>query len=179
MILPPTVAPFGPVLVIVTSAETEMIVLAELLLFDGFVSDAEVETTAVLETIIPFASDDDAFTVRENCADCPFKSVGMLQTTLPAEPAAGLLQLALGPVDCVMDANVVPAGRVSVKDTVDAGSGPLLDTVMVYVKLDPAVAVGGAVLVIPTSAVATDVNARAASLSGFGSLALVTNAMFV
>jgi hypothetical protein len=167
-------------LVTVRSAEAVIVVLAELALFAVFVSVVEDETVAVLVATVPLATEDDAFTTSENWADCPLSKVGMPQVTVPPDPAPGVLQLAVGPVFCVIDANVMPDGRLSVNVTFCALSGPEFETVRVYVKLGPpAVAVAGALLVTPTSAEATLVDAVALSLSGFGSFALDRNTVFV
>lgn len=89
------------------------------------------------------------------------------------------MQLAVLPEFCVRDTNVVLVGRVSVSVTPSAGSGPLFATVIVYVTLFPETTVAGPVLVTDTSLDATVVDAVALSLSGFGSFALVTDAVFV
>ena len=110
----------------VTSADDEIVVLAELLLFEEFVSVVADEAVAVLVTTVPFAIEGDAFTTSENWADSPFSKVGIEQVTVPPEPPGGVLQEAVGPVFWVRETNVMPAGRMSVNAALWAASGPEL-----------------------------------------------------
>jgi hypothetical protein len=114
----------------VMSAEAVIVVLAVLLLLFGLVSVVDDETVAVLPTMVPFARDPDAFTTTENEADCPLSKLGMLQVTVPPDPALGVLQLAVGPEFWVRDENVMPAGRLSVNAAFCASFGPEFETVM-------------------------------------------------
>src|SRR5216110_1146037 len=125
----PATAVAGAILLIETSACVLMVVAAvELLLFE-FVSALELVAVAVLLSTVPFAMLAIGCTAMVNCALPPFGSREMVQATVPPLPTGGSLQLAAGPVSCVSETKVRPAGRLSVNDTSVAASGPPFDSV--------------------------------------------------
>src|ERR1044071_1653802 len=107
------------------SALAEMVVIAEELLLFEFVSALDDVAVAVLLTTVPFGIVDAACTVIVNCALWPLPSSGTVQAML-APP----LHAAAGPVSCVSETKVIPAGSVSLKLGSVAASGPLLLKVM-------------------------------------------------
>jgi hypothetical protein len=128
IVVPTVTAPAGPVLVIVTSAElTGIANVAELLA--GLASPDVDVTVAVFVIVVPGLAV--TFTARLNCAESPEFIVGSAQLTVPPLSTGGVLHVKPGPVFCVREANVVPAGSASIQATSDAASGPLLATVMV------------------------------------------------
>jgi len=58
-----------------------------------------------------------------------------MQDTVPFVPAGGTVQVAVGPVSCVIEMNVVPLGRGSLKTTFCTVSGPPLAAMMVQVMV--------------------------------------------
>src|SRR5207253_1764286 len=95
---------------------------------------------AVLLIVEPFASLELAFTTRVKVALAPAASFP-IAVMLPVPPTAGLV--AVKPAAGVNDTNVVPVGMASVNWTACASLGPASLTVMVYVRLVPAVTVLG------------------------------------
>jgi len=109
------------------TAETVAVVLA--LLFPGIESGVELLTVAVL-VIVPVVPDD-TFTTIENVADAPAGSVAIVHVIVPVAPAGGVVHAKVGPVVWLSETNVVPAGTVSVSDTLAASEGPAFATVTV------------------------------------------------
>lgn len=103
--------------------------LDDALLLPGAGSDAAEVTEAVF-VIVPVAV---GFTliVMVNAALAPDASDARLQLTVPVPPTTGVVQLNAGPLVCIADTNVVPAGTGSLRDTVAAASGPLFVTMTV------------------------------------------------
>ncbi len=64
-----------------------------------------------------------------NVAVTPFGSEAMVQVMVPVLPTDGVVQLNAGPVVWFSETNVVSAGSVSVRVTVEASEGPLFVTV--------------------------------------------------
>ena len=64
--------------------------------------------------------------MTENVAVAPEASEAMLQ-----EIVAPVVQVNVGPVVCISETNVVPAGSVSVQETLVAVDGPAFETVIV------------------------------------------------
>jgi len=63
----------------------------------------------------------------EKTADDPGAKVELVQFTLPvAAPAAGVVQVKVGPLVWVADTNVVSAGTASINETFWAADGPEL-----------------------------------------------------
>ena len=77
----------------------------------------------------------------EKVADAPEASVAIEQFTVPPAPTAGVVQVNTGPTVCEPATNVDPAGSGSLRATVCASLGPALATVIVYVRLLPALTV--------------------------------------
>src|SRR5256885_1259149 len=86
------------------------------------------EAVAVLLSTVLFATLDATFTASVNTA-LPGARVAMDELTVPPAPTAGVV-LDHPPGDN-SDTNVVPAGSVSLNDTVAASLGPAFVTVMV------------------------------------------------
>lgn len=149
----------------VTTRSAEVVALAEELdeLFAALGSEVELATVAMLVTVpVPVP----LLTVSVKVAEAPLTSEGIEHVTVPAT----LLQAKAGPVLCVIETNVVPAGTTSLTVTFAASLGPLLVTVMLYGMLLPAVAVTGPLLRMETSAlVVTVVDADWLLLAGVGS----------
>ena len=96
-----------------------------------FVSAVSLETVAVFEIVKPVAVEQLVLTVIVNPADAPDERVVIVHRTVPLAPASGLVQLKPGPLVCISETNVVPAGRVSVSTTFEASAAPLFKSVMV------------------------------------------------
>ena len=107
----------------------ETAVVVEEWLFAGTGSLVAEVTVAVLPSAA-FGSSD-VFTTSENVAVAVDGSEAMLQLTVPVAPAAGVVQVKVGPPVCVIDTNVVVAGTASVSVTLTASAGPLLVTPIV------------------------------------------------
>jgi hypothetical protein len=146
--------PYGPaagVFVIDRSATAAVIVVVAVeLLLPAFESLAEV-TVAVL-LLGPAGVVGAICTTMVNVAVVPAVSAAIEQETVPAAPTDGFVQMKAGPVGCDSETKVVFGGKVSDIVTVVASDGPLLVTVMLYVRFVPAVAVAGAVLTTEMSA---------------------------
>src|SRR5207253_11027461 len=93
--------------------------------------------------------------------------------TVPFVPAGGSVNVAVGPVSCVSEMNVVPLGRGSLKTTFCAVSGPAFAAVRVQVMvlLPPllTVAVAGPVLTTLRSTDDTRTDAVPTLFSAVGS----------
>src|SRR5437870_1041070 len=155
---------FKSTVVEVTLAVFEMVPVAAACTFTTSVSvaDAPAPTVAVLSA--PFGSavaevtvatlvitdtmgvDALTFTTRENVAVAPDANVAMVAVTVPVPPTAGVVSENAGPAVCIIETNVVFAGIASVNETLDAGSGPALVSVIVYVRFVPATTGFGAPL---------------------------------
>lgn len=72
-------------------------------------------------------------TTRVTTTEPPDASAPSEQLTVPVPPTGGVLQLP----GLVSDTKVVPAGTTSVKVTPASASGPLFETTIVYVMLEP------------------------------------------
>ena len=133
----PTVAEFGvPIFVIERSAIPATGVVAVAELFSGARSVVTAFTVAVLVTAVTVAVGAIA-TTRVNCA-LPVLSDAVEHATVPPAPTAGVEQDQ--PPAAVSETNVVAGGSVSDNVTDAAAFGPLLVTVMVYVRFWPTVA---------------------------------------
>src|SRR5262249_11746873 len=75
--------------------------------------------------------------------------VASVQVTVPVPPTGGAVQL---PFVVLTLAKFVPLGVASVIETLEAGSGPMFLTTIVYVIVPPVLTVPGAVLVTERSA---------------------------
>ena len=126
------------------------------------------ETLAVLE-MVPNSTG--AVTVMVNCTDAAFASEAIVHVTVTPEAA---------PQPAPEETKVTDEGKVSVTVTVAAVSGPLLVTVMVYVRDWPAsTVVGFADLAIVRSAPVAVVRSVTESFEALGSVVLdVTVAVF-
>src|SRR5687768_717517 len=98
-----------------------MFVAAVELLLAVFGSFVVVATLTMFVTVI--ASGDTCRT-SSNVAEAPAASEAMVQVTLPEQTKAG-------PLVCVIETKVVPAGTGSASETFAAADGPLFVTVMV------------------------------------------------
>jgi hypothetical protein len=111
------------------SARSATVADAVALLLAGLGSSVAEETAAVLEMRVPAAAAESTRTVRENSALPPMSSAAAVQKMGPAAPTAGVEHVQ--PAGELRDWNVVPAGTVSERETVAAGSGPELVAVIV------------------------------------------------
>lgn len=116
----------GALFVMERSALALTVELAVAVLFTGFGSALELETVAVFESVDPEAAAALTFATRVNVALAPFTSAAIVQVTVVVP-----LQVNVGPLFCVVLTRVVPGGRVSVIDTLEASEGPLFATVIV------------------------------------------------
>src|SRR5258707_989019 len=114
-----------------TSAETPTVAELVALLLAGFGSVTGDETVAVFVIVEPFATVAPTLSTIVKEAEAPFASVASVQLTDPVPPTAGFAQVNAGPVACVSDTKVVPAGSASVSVTLCASFGPLFMTVTV------------------------------------------------
>jgi hypothetical protein len=99
------------------------------LLFAGVGSAVVLLTVAVLVTV-PVAAVVTLSTIVNVALVAGF-SVAIVHVIGPVPPTAGVVQLNVGPLFCVDDANVVFAGSVSFSATAVAPDGPAFATVTV------------------------------------------------
>src|SRR2546422_11748304 len=111
------------------------VVVAVPLLLPGFPSGVLEVAVAVLLRVEPAATVGATLTVRVK-TELPTANEGFEQLTEPGSPASGAVQPQ--PETPGNDTNVVPVGNVSLHEALAAASGPLLLTVIVYVRFDPA-----------------------------------------
>jgi len=107
-----------------------VVLAVEELLF-VFVSAVSLETVAVFEIVDPFAVEQLVLTVIVNRADAPNAKFAIVHCRVPPAPTIGGEQENMGPMVCVSEANVVPAGRLSVSTTFAASAEPLFATMIV------------------------------------------------
>ena len=128
--------------------ETVVAVVAVLLLCSG--SKVAELIVAVLLTIAPLATEHFTLTTRVMVADAPGASEAKVTARLFPAP------LQTPPPVAPQETKVVASGRMSVTVTDSAASGPLLVSVIAYVRLLPAITgFGAAVLLIARSAVSS------------------------
>src|ERR1700742_4912591 len=109
----------------------DVVVVAVAVSSPGFGSTEPLETFAVFVMTTPLPSAASLCTTSVNTAVSPFASAASLQVTVPVPPTAGVVQVNVGPPDCVMETNVVFVGTTSVSTTFDASFGPPFETVIV------------------------------------------------
>ena len=109
-----------------TSAAAFTVVVAVELLFPVLLSNVADDTEAVLLSDDPLTADADTFATSVNVAVAPDASEAIVHVT-----GLALLQLKAGPLFCVTETNVSPAGSVSAQATVCAVDGPPFETVTV------------------------------------------------
>src|SRR5438093_695886 len=136
----PDVASVGALLVIARSA-ARTVVVALAVLFRRFGSKVAELTLAVLAIVLPSSAAGLTWTARVKVAVAPLASDGVVQFTIPGEPAAGVVQLQ--PAGVGIDWNVVSSGSGSFMITLAAAFGPALLTVIVYVSVPPGVTGSG------------------------------------
>src|SRR2546422_10466302 len=103
-----------------TGGGWEPTTLTEAVLFGAVLGSSVVEATAAeLAISVLFGVGQATVTIRLNCAEAPGGSEAAAQFTLPAPPAAGVVQD--HPVGADSDLNTVPAGIASTSDTLSAG----------------------------------------------------------
>jgi hypothetical protein len=167
--------PAEPVFVTIKSAEELTVVDAVAELLPGVGSGAVEVTLAVFEIIAAAVG----VTTSVNTADAPLARLGFVHVTVPFAPTAGVVHVQ--PTGDASETKFTPAGSASVSDTLAAGAGPLLVTVIVYVKLAPKVMVPAeaSFVTIKSAAELTVVVAVAELLAGVGSGSVaVTVAVF-
>src|SRR5262245_18699578 len=106
------------------------VVLALAVLFPGVGSAVVALTVAVLVMTVPGLMLDGTLNTNWTDALAPAASDAMVHVM---GPAGGALQENAGPVCCVAEATVVPAGAASVSVTLAASDGPAFETVTRYV----------------------------------------------
>src|SRR5438094_509328 len=79
------------------------------------------------------------WTTTTKVDEAPAASVAEVPVIVPVPPTAGLVTVKVGPLLCVSDTKVVFVGMLSVSTAFGAAAGPTLLTVIVYVRLLPAV----------------------------------------
>ena len=104
------------------------VVAAVALLLPGVGSVVADDNVAVLLSTVPALTPAPTCATRVNAA-LPMANDAFVQLTAPAAPTAGVVQLQ--PAGEVSDTKVVPVGKVSDSDTVDALLGPALLAVIV------------------------------------------------
>ena len=155
-------------MVTIRSADAWTVVVAVPPSLPGFGSEVAEEAVAVFESTVPLATVAPTLTVSVKTA-LPTPRLGVEHDTVPPAPTAGMVQD--HPTGDASDTKVVPTGSGSVSDTVAALLGPALATVMVYVRLLPALT-GSGVSTFVTDRLAdapTVVVAVPLSFPGFGS----------
>jgi hypothetical protein len=121
-VVPTVIGPAGPVFTIDMSADATCTAeVAELLAGLGS-PDVDV-AVAVFVMVVPGLPV--TFTTRLNCAEAPGLIVASEQLTVPPASTGGVVHAKPGPVFCVREVNVVPAGKGSFQATSVALSGPL------------------------------------------------------
>jgi hypothetical protein len=125
MMVPPGFTKLGdPVLLITRSAWALTVVLAVAELFVGTLSDASLETSAVLFSTVPVAT-----------ADATLVTIVAVAEVFAASSGMSIVMLPLGakqpPLVVVHESTVSPTGKEFVTDTFIASSGPALLTVIV------------------------------------------------
>jgi hypothetical protein len=108
-----------------TGVVTLAVLLPELL------SGVLLETLAVFVILEPVAVPELTFTTKLKVAVAPAARVALVQVTVPVPPAAGVVQVKVGPAVWVSDTKVVFVGMGSLSWTLCASDGPALLTVMV------------------------------------------------
>jgi hypothetical protein len=145
------------------------VVVAVALSLPVFGSEVDDVTVAVFEMTVLSTTVASTFTVSVKTAE-PMPSDAIEQLTGPVPPTAGAEHDQ--PPGAESDTNVVPAGSVSLSETVAALLGPAFDAVMVYVMFVPASTGSGvSTFVIERSADAEMVSVSVAELlTGVGSV---------
>src|SRR5687768_575600 len=134
MLLPALTGSGVSVLEIWRSADVETVVVSVSPSSPGLPSVVVDVTLAVFERTVPSAVAGSTATTSVKTA-LPTPKLGFVQLIAPAAPTAGVVHDHPATLDS--DTNVVPV-MVSLHDALAAASGPLFVTVMVYVRLLPA-----------------------------------------
>jgi hypothetical protein len=130
---------FGSIVVVLTVA---------VFVISAFAGIAMLTLTTIFNTAISLAAIED-----------------FVNVTVPVPPAAGDVMAQPTPLITIALTNVVLAGAASVKVTLTALLGPLLVSVIVYVRFDPAITGSGeSVLVMARSASGVSVSVSVAVL---------------
>src|SRR3954447_21022987 len=140
----PTVASAGPVFVTERSVFCVTVVFAVDVSSPLFVSVVVVLTFAMFEIVPVALLAVEATSV--NVAVAPAVNDAFVQVTVVVP-----LQLNVGPLFCVTETNVVPAGSVSVSTVFAAAFAPRFCTVIVQLICAPALSEAGPVFVTETS----------------------------
>jgi hypothetical protein len=120
-------------LVMARSAIGFTVVVAVCELFAALGSLVVAETVAVL--LMDAAAAAVGVTTRVNTPDAPLATLGLVQETVPFAPTAGVVHVQ--PATGDSETKLTPVGSTSPSETLAAAKGPLLVTVIVYVKLAP------------------------------------------
>src|SRR5271155_2424191 len=128
----PAITGFGDaelVTVISASAVVPTMVDALAVLLTEFGSLTEELTTAVSVMTVPLATPEFTFTNIVNVAAVLPAMLGLVHTTFPVAPTAGVTQVQ--PAGAATERNVVFAGTASTNAALSAALGPLLVTICV------------------------------------------------
>ena len=109
-----------------TSALADTVAVDDAVSLLGLVSAVAVVTVAVFCSA-PVGADDSTFSVKVNVACAPDASEAIVQLAV----VCVFPQANVGPVFCASDTNDVLPGNESVSETLAAGDGPALATVIV------------------------------------------------
>src|SRR4051794_5987015 len=101
---------------------------AEAVLFSLFESSVAEETVTTFVKVVPSGVAGGICAVKVKSALAPAARLAMVQLIVPLVPAGGVVQLNAGPLFCVAETKVIPAGSGSLTTTLDAASGPMLVT---------------------------------------------------
>jgi hypothetical protein len=120
----PAIADAGPLLVTARSADVITAVGAVAVLFPTAGSGVVVAIVArFVSTDAAPADGATRATIVKDAAE-PAANVAIVQVTVPFAPTAGVVQLNVGPLFCVMETKVVFAGSSSASETFEASLGP-------------------------------------------------------
>ena len=101
-------------------------VVDDAVLLDPSASAVAALAVAVLVTVDPFGVAAFTLTTSVKIALAPLASEGFVSVIVPVPPTAGVV--AVQSLGCDSDTNVVPAGKVSLTDTLAASVGPAFVT---------------------------------------------------
>src|SRR5215213_2516879 len=118
------------------SADGDTDVLAVPVLFVSSGSVVDELTVATFPIVDAGGVPGSTLTTSVNIADAPEASDAVVAVAVPVSPTAGVLSVNAGPLDWLIDTNVVEAGISSVSVTDCAAFGPAFETTIVYVMFE-------------------------------------------
>lgn len=120
--------------------------------FSGLLSAVAAVAVAMFTKTVPLGAAAGILKTAVKFDDCPAIRDAIVQVTVPPDAGGGVEQPNNGPLFCVNETNVIPAGIGSVRVAVTESSGPRFDRVMSYVTFAPAGASAGPDFETPRSA---------------------------